>query len=278
MRWYTAVGAWGDCIVAYGNVRAEMARRGEAGCGIVHYGFDPQIADFLRLQEGVREVRHVRPHSPASYRQLVGLSCSPELDPCVWLPYLLHGTDLNPGEVVPTHVLRLDHPQPVNRWHGPVLPGQARAWAEHFLQSLGLTDFVLLHPFSEQSTPLEGHWPHWEAAIRWLVTESPCPVLLTGECWPLGLRHDRLVNAVGLTPSMTAVFALAERARAVFCTSNGLSLYGVVAQRPTLAACNRHMQEPHVFRRWIECRPVSLVEYTEPLSAFQAKACPLLAS
>jgi hypothetical protein len=288
MRWCTAVNAWGDSMVAYGNARALIQQGfGEQAFGMVHYGFDPAISAFLSHQEGVGEVRHVRPENEAARRYWVSVMSNPNVPLSDYAGELLRGTGIPAERVARTHVYHLNFPQPVHRWQGPVLPEDSLSWAQAFAGRVSEgRPFLLLHPYSTQSSALEGHWPWWRQAVEWLVADvAPkfgVKILWTGAVAPIDIRSPWLVNAVGLTPSMLEVFALQRLAALTICTSNGCAHWAVIDQKPAVVSCNNHMipDDPlpggHIFKRWISTPPVVQVEYRDKLEVFQRRVCEAL--
>lgn len=283
MRWCTAVGAWGDSFVAVGRMRALLSSLLSEPFGIVHYGFDPHISAFLALQKGVAEVKHVRPDNMAAYRYWLPQMSEPTVPLCEYAGELLRGTGIAVSDVLRTQVYNLHVRQPVHRWHDPILPIRAEAWARTFIErTCGEKPYVMLHPYSTQSSPLDGHWPWWKQAIEWLAEvaeEQDFRIIWTGAESPIEVKSRAIVNAIGLTPSMMEVYALQRQSRLTIATSNGCAHWAVMDQTPAVICCNNHMlpTDRHIFKEWISCPPVSQVEYTDNLSAFQkAVTCALL--
>jgi hypothetical protein len=286
MRWGTAVGAWGDSFVACGTAKAAMNRMGEREFGLVHYGFDAHISAFLRLQEGVAEVRHVTPQSREQYTWWVHrMMCYPHHLLPDYAEELLRGTDIAPECVLRTHVYHLNYDQPVHRWHSPVLPASSREWAQQFLREEVGGPFLMLHPYSVQSIGVEGHWPWWRQAIQWLCEVAPdfgLKIVWTGTNNPLDIQHPAIVNAIKRTPSMLEVFALQQLAALTIATSNGVAHWSVMDRTPAIICCNAHMKpdDPlpggHIFKQWISVPPVVQVEYRDKLEVFQHQVCTAL--
>lgn len=282
MRWCTAVGAWGDSFVAYGKAWHAMQALGEREFGIVHYGFDPHISAFLSHQKGVAAVHHVRPENEAAYRYWLHHLSMPTCPFSEYADELLRGTGLSMAEVLRTHVYGLDYKQTVHHWHDPVLPARSTAWAKSFAERVCEgKPFILLHPFSTQSSSLDGHWPYWKAAIEWLMSAAAdfaMKVLWTGAVNPLDIRHPSLINAVGVTPSMMEVFALQRQAALTVATSNGVAHWAVMDRTPAIICCNNHMlpDDKHIFKLWISTPPVVQVEYRDRLDVFQRRVCAAL--
>jgi hypothetical protein len=261
---------------------------GESEFGMVHYGNDPHISAFLALQAGVADVRHVVPENEAARRYWIARSAEPTVPLSEYAGELLRGTGIAATDVIRTHVYHLNYPQPVHRWHDPVLPESSVSWAKAFVQSVcGERPFLMLHPFSTQSSAIEGHWPYWNTAIRWLA-EDVAPklgvkILWTGAVRPVDVKSDWLVNAVGLTPSMQEVFALQRLAALTIATSNGCAHWAVMDRKPAVICCNNHMlpgvplpKVGHIFKEWISVPPVVQVEYREGLEVFQRRVCEAL--
>jgi hypothetical protein len=232
-------------------------------------------------------VRHVKPENKAAYHYWLGLFGQPSQSLADYAGELLRGTGLEAREVLRTHVYHLNFKQAVHRWHAPVLPVRASAWAQKFIEhTCAGKPFIHLHPYSTQSSALAGHWPHWKVAIEWLCEvagEFGLKVVWTGAENPLGLRSPHLVNAVGLTPSMLEVFALQRLARLTICTTNGCAHWAVMDRTPAIACCNNHMipdvpipKIGHIFKEWISSPPVVQVEYRDKLGRFQHAVCDAL--
>lgn len=279
MRWCTAVNAWGDSCVAYGNAHALMSSVFEEEFGIVHYGFDPHISAFLALQKGVGDVRHVKPENDAARRYWIGVMSTPSVPLSEYAPELLRGTGVDVEDVIRTHVYHLNYKQAVHRWHDPVLPESAMVWAKTFVQrAIENQPFILLHPYSIQSSVYDGHWPYWRQAIEWLcpiAQDFGLKILWTGAVNPLDIRHPAIINAVGLTPSMLEVFAFQRLAALTVATSNGCAHWAVMDRTPAVICCNNHMlpEHRHIFKEWIDAPPVVQVEYRDRLERFQQVIC-----
>lgn len=282
MRWCTAVGAWGDSFVSLGSARAKMQEAGVTEFGMVHYGFDPHISTFLSHQPGVSAVKHVRPENKAAYHYALSLLGNPTLPLSSYAETLLRGTGIEARECQRTHVYHLNYRQAVHRFFNPVLPVRSLVWAEKFIETVCEgKPFVMLHPFSTQSSTIEGHWPYWKAAAIWLsgvVADCGGKVVWTGTERPFDVSSPHLVNAVGLTPSMLEVFALQRMAALTVSTSNGCAHWAVMDKKPAVVCCNNHMlpEHSHIFKEWISVAPVVQVEYREKMAVFQGKVCQAL--
>lgn len=278
-EWVTAIGAWGDVFGACGNALTALKATGGRQVGVLYYGFDRDVWEFLDVQPWVREVRHLAPAGAKEYKRLTHTACAEPHRPETWLPAMLArlpGLAFDwqaEGAVWPAHVGHgLQQAPVIHRWQHAHLMPEAREGARAWRRRLSAARLYLLHPVSTQSCPLEAHWPHWVTAVRWLLAATPHAYLLTGHGYDgraFGF-HPRLVDLVGRTASMLEVLALAEVCDGLLTTSNSLSMWSVMQDLPAIVACNRHLSPGGYFHAWVDTPPNRLVPTHAPLSAFQA--------
>jgi len=273
--WALAIGNWGDVLACFGNALAADA----LPFGVLYAGPYPEITAWLRRQPGVAEVIEIQfPEGrtrtgEGSYQLLCEVACvqyRPAVEWLAWLVQDMGGLDIPLENIITTHIgaSHSDHMIP-QYFHRTVLDWTAHQWAESQLRSRRGPRRYLLHPISTESCPEDNAWPHWGAAINWLLAETPHLYFLTGYGWD-GNRfgeHERLVNLVNQSPTMEHVFALAEQCDGVITTSNSLSMWGVVRQIPTLVSCNSHMNS--YFTRWINREPVRPLHHSFSLETWQ---------
>jgi ADP-heptose:LPS heptosyltransferase len=273
LHWLVAIGAWGDVLVQLGYARHlyESTRR---KVGLICYTFDERIGDFLRCQHWLADVRVIVPPDRATYFALhhAWISRAPKLAPPEeWLEPILRGTGIDAAQVdyLPVFNGRND---PLHRYRGADLPPSSLEFARRTLAELrAATDrpVLLVHPLSCNSVPLLEHWSHWQRATKHLV-ESGYHVVLTGVDGPRE-TGEHATNLIGQTASMSDVFALALHCDGIVTTSNSLSMWAVIANRPSVVCCNRLMSDKaYYFRRWIETEPVQIVEFAEGMEEFKA--------
>jgi hypothetical protein len=278
-EWILVFGAWGDALAQIGHARTR-AREAHKPVGAVVYWFDETLSDFVAAQPDFARVWHVLPPSPPHYQAIHDrwFDGRDRLRPAAeWMPDILEGTGIEAGQVDMLPVLADDGKEatpPV--FHGASLPAEARAWAADRVGAIlggHARPLILLHPLSVTSTPESDGWPHWEAA-RTYLKRAEATFVLTGQK-PVPGWDDlgpRLVDLSGRTPSMSHVFALAELCDGLICTSNSLSMFSVVADRPAVVCCNRAISwEPdYLFSRWLKRPPNHLVLWDQDVSHFRA--------
>jgi len=278
--WATVAGAWGDVFCCVGKIRAMMADKEMESIGVIFYGKDPKIADWLRAQPWCREVLAIiEPDKKEMERVFARLcQCRPEHGRQMFYELL----ESKRGVVVTSEIaftqLCLAREEEPQYWTGAVLPKEAHEWAESVKPS---GDFLLLNPLSLASNKLGDHWPHWwreDGAIFWLLGASRVPVVMVAEQeipWP---EHPRLVNLTGQSRSMMDVLALAEKSSGVITTGNNLGIYAPIGGIPAVVVMARTAPRGGFYHRWYDgwCTQVvddeqvrSLVEFNEPLSDFK---------
>ncbi len=273
-QWATLAGAWGDVFCAIGNIREMMHTKEMEKVGIIWYGRDPKIADWLRLQPWVREVVAIVEPDKKTMTLTYGKLCQvkPQYGREAWCD-LLFGHDID-GPIAFTHLCLAEERTP-KYWTGAVLSEQSHEWAETVARAAG-GPFILLNPLSVASNTMADHWPHWGAAIKMLTEVSSCKIVLVGENVIEWEAHPNLLNVSGLSKSMQDVLALAERAAGIVTTGNNLGHYAIIAQKPGVVAFARTAPKSSFYHKFNEQpeeeydrRLLSLVEFTEPFADFQ---------
>lgn len=285
MRWGLAIGAWGDTLMCVGVIRAALRRLRQPSCGVIHYGSDPAIAPFLRQQTCFDRAVYIKPRSRAEYGRLSEAMVAGGGAKDGWLPEMLAGTGIAPCDVWVTSL----HSRFFDRYRAEYFTEartsrEAEIWARKQVERWrkpGRKVF-LLHPQSLQSAQKEAHWPHWEAAIRWMLRETRHTFVLTGLHNPFPLLSERynprLINLCGRT-TMQQVFALAEASDGVFTTCNSVAHWSVIRRRPVVIALNRDVVNArNYFRRFLDRPPARVVLQSDPLDAFQRAASISLAA
>lgn len=275
MRYFLTVGAWGDSFDGVGHAKRVMRENPGESFGMVHYGFDPDIAIFFREQGLFEDVKNVQPLSKGHYQQLIAL-CSKSSTPLErWLPEMLTGSAVRPSDVVPVHIHDIDLDRPVERWYGANLPENVRHWADAFLEDIGFEDFYLIQPISLQSTGQDQHWPHWGFAIKWLIDATDENYVLVGQdnIYSNIRKTPNLKNISGYTESMMEVYALADRAKGIITTINSLSMWSVINNIPAVCMSHKYHHKNKYFANWVKCQPNMIVEYEQGIDVFSTLVC-----
>lgn len=284
------VAHWGDTMVNLAYCKDVLDRLGQASCDALYYGRDPNTAEFIGAQEWINKVYY----APAgqNYNKFTQNTMNRLAPASDWVHLLTEEIpDIPPAEemygagITNYHTVRQRRVLPV-RFD---LPHARRLWAADYLRRVmeerGLTQPpVFLHPVSTWSAPGGDHWPHWRAAIEWLLTETPHTYLMTGVNSEIGTgeaypEHARLINAVGVCPTNMENLALAElcgQASPHGCvtTCNSVAVWSASQGFPSLILGNRALYIGLVnpFRRYFDREPNRFLPVEATLDEFTAAA------
>jgi hypothetical protein len=251
--WALAVGAWGDTFAGVGHAMKLGLHK------ILHYGLDPNVARFLRMQPWFTDVERIEPTSRYDYYEIVNASSH-----SAYGPWVARITD---RPVRPVHVYDIRKRIDSDRWFGAALPEAEEAWADRLLSKLGVRDFYLVNPFSFQSTTQGDHWPWWYEVIAALKEDGSTYILVGQETVHVKPLRN-VINLSGYTSSVLEVFALADRARGIITTCNGLSWWSIIQSIPAVVCCHRHHAESIYFWDWLRFYPNRIVQYDQGLDVF----------
>ena len=276
-NWAFAIGNWGDTLAAIGTTEAVLRNSGRAQIGMIHFGPDPAISRFLAAQPWCREARWIEPESYQHYIQVVSAACDPKAPVEEWMPALFQPYGIDWRTVAATQLQwRSYDPEIFNRPRDLVLEPEARQRAAELRASIaGAKERVyMLHPRSTDSCKWQGHWFYrrLNAAVEFLLENTPHTYVLTGRGWENSLQHPRVVDLVNRQESMIDVWALAERCDGMITTSNSLSMWSVTQEIPTVVCQNKGYGDPNsLFWRWTAQYPNMIVRYHDDLNAFRVR-------
>lgn len=250
----TTMGSWGDAIAAYGNSVQLSIEHGHS-FSMIYYGFDDTIVEFLKLQDYVEKVVHVKPADENEFFRVVKIAGEKKLD---W-----NKLAKVEGEVVQTHIgndYLFDHPERCFRNFSMKLP-KGRGKCEK--------DCLLFQPFSTNSVSPIDHWPFWFNALEWIVDNTKWDITVIGQRTG-GMRGQgfifpdmefpgRVKNKVGKTKSMLEIFSMANRCKGIITTSNCLSMWSVISKTPALVICNKLNLTHDYYNGWINHPPNTLL-------------------
>jgi hypothetical protein len=274
--WTTAHGGWGDCIASYGNIRALLRDKNQNEANVIFFGMDATIVEFLKAQKNIGKVRHLRISDPSEYYDysLMGILDFPLFTRMTGLH------DLYP-DLIPTHISHFyqsENQTLCNRDFDVVLPPSKLCWDEILPQE----PFLLLQPYSCYSCKLFEHWPFWFDAIKFVIENSNLKVVLVGELNSIydtsfqfpWIEHPNLINLVGQTPSMIDVFHIMAKSKGLITTSNGLSIWSIPSNKPSLVVCNKviHSTPVMYYYNWINHKPNTVMRVESSLSDFVSEA------
>jgi flavin-binding protein dodecin len=260
---------------------------------VLYVGPDLTIADWLRQQSFVHRVLAIRfTDDHGKYSKFWGAAGRPNADPNVWLEFLF--PEWNEPEPLPkwyqytqTQVnftwFRTREGMKSQLWHDGKLKQDAYAWARNALCERGLKRRILpgepmlihLHPVSTWSESAKNHWPHWIAAMEWMIANTPHTYLLTGQQEiPYLPECDRIVNMIGSTPTNMEVLALSEACDAVISTPNNVAIWSVIQRQRAFVIGNKATQYmTSYYRRFLQSgENLTWLNVTETYDAFTKSA------
>ena len=96
--------------------------------------------------------------------------------------------------------------------------------------------YILLQPYSLNSSGIERHWPHWKELVTFCDLLPYTVVLVGSERWHTDCKN--IINLSGLLPDMSSVFSLAQKALFTITTTNSLPLFCMCNKLPCLMVNN----------------------------------------
>lgn len=274
--WTTVHGGWGDAIASYGNIRALLTERQANQANVVFFGIDSDIITFLKSQKGIGKVRHLQITDKTQYYEYSVMGI---LD----FPLFTRMTGLHDQipDLIPTHIsdfYQSKNQTVCNRYFDAVLPPPVFDWTE----VLPKEPFILFQPYSCYSCKQSEHWPFWMEALDFVLNNTTLKVVLIGQLKSMyddqfifpWVEHRNLVNLVGQTSSMIDVFHIMAKAEGVISTSNGLSMWSIVTNKPSLVVCNQIIQNSPVkyYYNWINHSPNLLLDHETEIDTFSLAA------
>lgn len=268
LRYGTCAGAWGDVICSLGNFRKHVGSG-----GVIFFGNDPTIVDFLACQEFIETVEYVRPAAgfdwiPSFWNPMVNTP-SPPFDP---LDIITRGLTIPRQLITPTHHNYASANTAVNFWSGGQLPEEAYLWADKICESLPRR-FYMVQPYSLNSNGYNRHWPYWGTLMQNLLDSTAVSLVLVGNNLPQKLwgnrpgNHANLIDLIGKIPSMAHVFALSEKSNGIITTSNSLAHWCQVQSLPTVVCCNTtSSQHEYYFRKSLDWPTLTCLDHSSSLN------------
>ncbi len=122
------------------------------------------------------------------------------------------------------------------------------------------------------------HWPHWVEAIEWIAENYGYNIVLTGQLTSSAdpnykfpwIEHPKITNFVGQTQTMVDVLHIANWSKGIVTTSNGLSMWSIIKNKPAFVACHRILEShgKH-YSQWIRHEPNKILETEATLDRFK---------
>ena len=262
-RWGLLYAAWGDVLCSLSVLRDSGIRRA------FYFGKHQGMRDFILSQDFIDDVL-MRNYVMCGMRDNIYYGLWHNLhiynekqDVSIDKIVEVSEVDISPSEIVNSVVDYKAVVHPVYQLRHLSLPVEMMGWAEQ--EVLRRRNYVLLCPYSYNSSSNEEHWPHWESYVDWLLASYPrtlfiyCGVDIRPKRWS-GYRN--FVNFFRHTPTAAHMYALALRADKVITTANGLLHWMNAMERPVLVMSTRACSEPsYFFSRILDERHVRLLPH-----------------
>jgi len=285
MQWCTAFGHWGDIFMCVGVMKAMMAATGQEKINILYVGPDLNIVDWLLLQPFTGEVIGIKSDNGDFYKKFWYATSRPDSEPMAWLGMLweqyrgLPSADAFTQTHINSQWFETRTGLPAQLWHDGIIPQKDATAAGQLMQKvlpIKPKTLIHLHPISDWSESVNNHWPHWLAAIEWLIDKTPHTYLLTGLHPIMFLpKSPRLVNLIGKTKSNLEVLTISNFCEGVITTPNNLAHWSVIQRQKCLCVGNLATQFlSSYYRRFLQRgERLTYVNVDCTFSGFQAAAC-----
>lgn len=269
---------YGDALAVLGNVQWLLRDTDQEQLGIISCATNENVANFLRRQPCIREVRWIKMESNEALMDFANIAGACYADmPDKWMPQLLKGTGIDPADVALTHVHWPWGAWPVYWPRDVVLPDEAWDWAREKAAEWG--DFILVQPYSLNSVDYSHHWQWWWKAMRWMIDNSEMKLVFAGVSPIEGLTGPNVVNTIGQCPSMEAVMAMATMAKAVVSTCNGLANWTALGKTPALICANEAIKDPNFFfHKFMATKPNIMIPFEATFDTWKKAATKLFKS
>ena len=271
--WFLIHGAPGDVMCGVGAAIKHPQFKDNRR--FIYYGFDASCVDFVNAQSFCDDVLHVVPHDHLEYKRSVRMLCI--LPKHHALRKHMLGIIAERAGIPEARILQyqISHEMKMtgnpDHWESTDLPSRSIEFANEVFSNDGRLQ-VLLHPYSFQSNTLERHWLHWVQAMNWLATIPHVRFWLTGIGWEIGVVPENFMDLVNRTASNNDVLALQQRCDLTISTSNNLSHYAVLINKPIVTCINQAVTDPKwFFRKWYHFPKAVFVENRDDLSVFKTE-------
>jgi hypothetical protein len=247
------------------------------------------------MQEEISDVIHVSPENEIEYMDFTNIFRTKDVD---WNELI--GIE---GEVIQTHVgddYISEHPEQINRPTSMIFDNEFKFIDDNFKGAhrshcnkrwckYGDEDCpvfnpnnrknLMFQPYSTESASPLYHWPFWFNALEYISATDRWNIYVFGQKQG-GMRGkgfefpnlDHLKNVydiVGKTKSALDLFNAAEQCDGVLTTSNCLSMWTAVSDKPTMVVCNKLNMGHAYYNGWISTPPNTVLKYNMTLERFE---------
>ncbi len=270
-KWGIVAAAWGDVLCSLAAVKAEGVRK------VVYFGKMQGMDEFLASQDFIDRVISINYEeygmTHLDYHRIWDHLCTYHGNTAHILEKLFQITNipLNAHSVVNCCMDPFANHRPVFQISDLKLPESTLLWAAQQKQILG--DYVLLCPYSYNSTNKKGHWEHWETYLHWLFVSYPETNFLfcgTDEDGSDFQSYPNFINFYRKTPTAAHMYALANLSSGVITTANGLCHWLNSMRIPSLVMLNHPaMREFDFYKRILDERWLHLLSASISLEMAQ---------
>jgi hypothetical protein len=261
-QWGIVAAAWGDVLCSLSAVKQEGVRN------LVYFGNMHGMDKFLSAQHFVDRVVSINytdyGMEYADYHNIWHHLCSYNARTPQILSILFRMTKipLDGNKVTNCCMDPFANNRGIMQASDISLPQEAVIWAMECTQDI--KGYILICPYSYNSSPRSFHWSEWDSYLHWLLKSYPnqkfvyCNTDESGaqfECYP------NFINMYRKTPTAAHMYALASLSQGVITTSNGLCHWLNASQIPSLVVLNKPAERPFDFykrildERWLWLLP-----------------------
>lgn len=271
-KWTIVMSNWGDSIACYGNICHLMEKEKLEKINIVYFGLEGQITEFLKHQKYTGRYLTVVPQDPRAYLKLSREICETDIKIEDWFLKLGISHIIDIGDVKETHVNLALHNNPIAHRYPMILPNEYENRWKNIITGFKREKTILIQPFSFDSTWFHEHWNYWIPAIELMVEQGYRIILVGSDKKFLGSFHGpKVLNLVGETQSMLDVFAIANYCDGIITTSNSLSMWSALTNKPTLVMKNKTIDKVKYFLNWINYGSNTIMQSNTSLDDFMEK-------
>lgn len=149
------------------------------------------------------------------------------------------------------------------------LPKYVIEWAKSFIKQNNLNSFILVNPYSVNSSAKEEHWLYWEPYLDWLFSNKNYKFVFVGYNYDLktNLNHENVIDLFNKLPSNLHVLALSMFAESVISTSNSLSHWCNSHDITCTTMLNSRVSNKHdYFSRILKSKNIYKIWYQDSLN------------
>lgn len=235
-KWFTVGPAWGDSFLCY--LKAVQHEDFPINPNVIFYTSFLGIKDFFLSDNKIKKHKVVPWDSFLKNIEFNNwfYTKKPSEESIFELSKL---AEVNPDQIILNHVINARPPTP--------FPQPIKTHKKSNLLNYIKNDFILIQPYSFNSCGIRQHYRDWHSVIQF-ASSLPFQSVIVGSSYIK--NYNNSINLSACLIDMQDVFALADRAKLVITTSNGLAYYCVCNNIPSLILCNDNCSEKNGSLIW----------------------------